>query len=137
MLTLDVTGRVALVTGATGQLGRVMARTLAECGADVAVHYHQNRNKAEEICAQIRAMGRKAAPFSCDVGDLDSVRGMQAQIAAALGMPDIVVCNAVVQYQWTTVLEQDPADYESQFRSCVLQAVHLAKAFVPAMMEKG
>ena len=137
MLTLDLTARVAVVTGATGQLGRAMAKTLAQCGADIAVHYHHNRQKAEELCEAIRGLHRKAAPFSCDVGDLQSVMDMHKEIVKKLGAPDIVVCNAVVQYQWTTVLGQDIGDYESQFRSCVLQAVHFAKAFVPGMAEKG
>lgn len=136
MLTLDLTGRVAVVTGATGQLGRVMARTLAECGADVAVHTHHNHQKAEEICASLRSLGVRAFPFSCDITDLNSVLAMKKEIVSTLGDPDIVVCNAVIQYQWTTVLEQGIEDYESQFRSCVLHAVNMAKAFVPAMVEK-
>src|SRR5690606_35850276 len=50
----------------------------------------------------------------------------------------IVIACAVSQvHPWSTVLEEDPADYEDQFRSCVMQNVHLAKAFVPAMKEKG
>lgn len=137
MLSLDLTGRIALVTGATGQLGRVMARTLATCGADVALHFHGNRAKAETLADEIRAMGRRAAVVQADVGSQSEVRAMAAAVDAALGAPDIVVANAVSQYKWTTVLEQDPADYEDQFRSCVLQGVHLAKAFIPAMQEKG
>ena len=53
-----------------------------------------------------------------------------------LGAPDIIVTNAVSQYTWTSVLEQAPEDYESQFRSCVLQNVLMAQAFVPGMIEK-
>src|SRR5690606_6033678 len=48
----------------------------------------------------------------------------------------IVVANAVEQYKSTSILEQSHEDYESQFRSCVMQSVHLAKAFVPAMIER-
>lgn len=52
--------------------------------------------------------------------------------------PDIVVANAVAQYDpWTSVLEQPLADLGSQYRTCVLQSVLLAKAFVPAMEERG
>ena len=46
MIGIDLNGRTALVTGATGELGRVMARTLAAAGADVAVHYNTNGAKA-------------------------------------------------------------------------------------------
>jgi 3-oxoacyl-[acyl-carrier protein] reductase len=61
---------------------------------------------------------------------------MHETVTAALGDPDIVVTNAVQQYAWTTVLQQDEADYESQFRTSVLQNVLMAKAFVPAMSKK-
>jgi 3-oxoacyl-[acyl-carrier protein] reductase len=137
MLCLDLSGKIALVTGATGQLGRVMARTLASCGADIAVHYRDNRLKAEELAGEIRAMGRKAVIVQADVGNLEEVRAMARTIEETLGKPDITVANAVSSYKWTTILEQDPADYENQFRTCVLQSVHLAKAFVPGMQEKG
>ena len=52
MLELDLTGKTALITGATGQLGRVMAHTLADCGADIAVHYHANRLQADKLVAE-------------------------------------------------------------------------------------
>jgi 3-oxoacyl-[acyl-carrier protein] reductase len=45
------------------------------------------------------------------------------------------VANSVIQYKWKAILEQPPTDYESQFRSCVLHAVLLAQAFVPAMVK--
>ena len=136
-MNIDLTGRTALVTGATGDLGRVMARTLAQCGADVAIHYLRNGDKAGELVEQIRTMGRRAVAAQADVTDLQSVLAMADAVRAGLGAPDIVVDNAVIQYRWTSVLEQAPEDYESQFRSCVMQNVHMAKAFVPAMIEKG
>ena len=136
-MQIDLTGKIAIVTGATGQLGRVMTRTLAGCGADVAVHYHGNREKAEALCAEIRALGRRAAAFQADVGDPASVAAMGAAVAAELGWPHIVVANAVEQYGWTTVLQQNPADYESQFRTCVMHNVLMAQTFVPHMAERG
>ena len=48
----------------------------------------------------------------------------------------VLVNNAVIQYPWKTILEQDIADYESQFRSCVLHNVLMIKAFVPAMVKQ-
>ncbi len=52
-------------------------------------------------------------------------------------MATILVNNAVSQYAWTTVLEQNPADYVDQFQTCVLHNLHMAKAFVPDMIEAG
>ena len=74
--------------------------------------------------------------MQADVSDLDSVHTMRGAVADELGHTDIIVNNAVHQYDWTSVLEQAPADYESQFRTCVLHNVFMAKAFVPHMIER-
>ena len=113
-----------------------MVRTLAECGADVAIHYHSKDEKARELEAELKKAGRRTGVFQAELGSPDSVNAMRDAVQAALGNPDIVVTNAVSQYKWTTVLEQAPEDYESQFRSCVMQNVLMAKAFVPGMIEK-
>ena len=136
-LTLDLTGRVAVVTGATGQLGRVMVRTLAQCGADVAINYRQNRDMAAQLQAEAEAMGRRALAVQADVTDKAAVLAMRDQVTNALGAADIIVNNAVIQYDWTSVLEQSPEDYEGQFRSCVLHNVLMAQAFVPGMIAAG
>ncbi len=137
-LEINLDGRIALVTGATGQLGRVMVRTLVTCGADVAVHYHANRAKADELCAEIGNMGHRAVAVTGDVGNLEAVMAMRDAIRAELGAPNIIVTNAVSQiHPWSTVLEEPTANYEDQFRTCMMQNVHMAKAFVPAMVEQG
>lgn len=136
-MQIDLSGRVAVVTGGSGELGRVIARTLGRCGADVAVNYFRNAARAEEVAREIRAMGRRAVAVPGDVTDKPSVRGMQNRIKDALGEPDVVVTNAVHQYQWTSVLEQSEADYRSQFETCVLHNVLMAQAFVPPMVRRG
>lgn len=136
MLKIDLSGKVAVVTGATGELGCVMVRTLAGCGADVVIQYLRNKEKAEQLLAEAKSLGVRALAVRADVTQLESVTVLQKTILNSLGHPDIVVNNAVVQYKWTTVLEQEPADYESQFRSCVLHNVFMAKLFIPAMIKK-
>lgn len=135
MLPIDLAGRNALVTGATGELGRTMARTLAQAGANVAVHYLSNEAVARNLVDEIKATGRKALSVCGNVTDAAHVRAMREKAVDALGKIDIVVTNAVIQYKWTSVLEQSAADYESQFRSCVLQNVHFAQAFAPDMIK--
>ncbi|SFE88137.1 3-oxoacyl-[acyl-carrier protein] reductase [Paenibacillus algorifonticola] len=137
MLQLDLTGKIALVTGATGDLGRVMVRTLADCGADVVIHYRSNEDKALELKQAVEALGRRAITVQADITKQGDVNRLQAEAVAGLGQVDIVVANAVIQYQWESVLKQPIEDYESQFESCVMQSVYLAKAFVPAMVERG
>ena len=135
-MQIDLSGRLALVTGAAGELGRVITRTLAGCGADVVIHYHANRDMAQRLLEEVRAAGRRAITVQADVTDEDSVRQMRQQVADKLGDPDILVTNAVIQYAWTSVLEQPSKDYESQFASCVLHNVLMAQAFVPAMVQR-
>lgn len=136
-LQIDLRGRVALITGASGDLGRVMARTLAACGATIAIHYRSGEAKARILADELEAQGRKAFLVQGDITRQSDVEAMARAMEAGPGMPDVVVANAVVQYEWKPVLEQDPADYHTQFDCCVMQSVHLAKAFVPAMEKKG
>lgn len=137
MIGIDLSGRKALVTGATGQLGRAMVRTLADAGAAIGIHYHSNEAKANELAEECQAMGRQAVIVRADITVKSDIEAMRETVTAALGAPDIIVNNAVIQYGWTSVLEQAEADYESQFRSCVMQNVLMAQAFVPAMRERG
>lgn len=134
-MNIDLTGKTALVTGATGQLGRVMARTLAACGADIIIHYHKNEIKASELQQEIQALGRKAIIVQADITDEQSVLNMQRIAYETFDSVDVIVANAVSQYKWMTILEQAPEDYLDQFQSCVMQSVLLFKAFVPRMID--
>jgi 3-oxoacyl-[acyl-carrier protein] reductase len=136
-MKIDLSGKVALVTGGSGELGRVMSRTLAQCGAHVVVHYYQNKEMAEELCQEFKALGLKSMAIQADVTDLQSILKMRDKIQSELGAPDIIVNNAVIQYgPWKEVLEEEIASYESQFRSTVMHNVFMAKAFAPAMIKK-
>ncbi len=135
-MNIDLRGQTALITGASGQLGRVMARTLALCGADIVIHYMQNESKAAELQAEIEGIGRRAVTVQADVTKADEVTAMKERALGLTGAVDIVVANAVVQYNWTSVLDQPIEDYMSQFESCVIQSVLLAKAFLPDMVKR-
>jgi 3-oxoacyl-[acyl-carrier protein] reductase len=137
MLTIDLSGQVALVTGATGELGRVMVRTFADCGAGVVVHYLRNEAKAAELVAEIEGKGGRAIAVQADVTDPLSVERLRDAVTTSLGDPNIVVSNAVSQIAWKSVLEQPLADYLDQWRTCVAQTVLIAQAFAPAMVARG
>lgn len=136
MIPIDLSGKIALVTGGSGQLGREIVRTLARAGADVAIHYHQNEESAKKRYEEVVAMGRRACIVQADITKEEDIFRMRDEVTVKLGAPDIIVNNAVIQYKWTTILEQPLADYYSQFESCVIHNVLMAKAFVPAMIEK-
>lgn len=131
-MNIDLTGRVALVTGATGELGRAITRTLAGCGARVAIHYHSAADRAAALQKELP----DSEIFPADITSQDEINRLRDAVKAKLGAPDIIVTNAVIQYKWTKVLEQSPADYRSQFESCVLQNVLMAQAFLPDMIAK-
>ena len=135
-MQIDLSGKKALVTGGSGGLGRTIVRTLAECGADVAVHYNSDERSAEQLVTELRGLGRESAAFRCDITDFDSVKTMKNAVESSFGMPDILVVNAVIQYAWKPLLEQDIKDYYSQYESCVMQMVYMAKMFVPYMKER-
>ena len=137
MLSLDLSSRVAVVTGGGGELGRTICRTLASCSAKIAVCYHSSPEAAETVVDSIVGSGGSASAFKADVTDYEQIKDLQRKVKSALGVADIIVNNAVIQYNWTSVLDQDLEAYESQFRSCVMQNVHMAKAFVPDMIAQG
>jgi 3-oxoacyl-[acyl-carrier protein] reductase len=135
-MQIDLKKRIAVVTGATGELGRVMTRTLARCGADVVIHYFKNEEKAESLVKEAQSLGVRAMMVRADVTSEKSIAILQKTVLGTLGHPDIIVNNAVSQYRWTSVLEQNLEDFESQYKSCVLHNVLMAKAFAPAMIKK-
>lgn len=137
MIPIDLSGKIALVTGGTGELGRVIVRTLAKAGADVAFSYLNNAEKAKALEEEIAKLGRRALAAKADVTKEAEVLALRENVGAKLGAPHIIVVNAVVQYPRKTVLEQPLEDFKSQYETCVLQNVLMAKAFVPAMVEAG
>jgi 3-oxoacyl-[acyl-carrier protein] reductase len=89
-MKIDLTGRVALVTGSTRGIGRAIAETLAACGARVAI-VGRDAAKASEVASQISP---EARGFGCDVSDVASVTALVGAVEEAFGQIDILVNNA-------------------------------------------
>ena len=92
----DLTGRKAIVTGASRGIGREIALALAEAGADVAITA-RGMASLTETAATIRAIGRTAVPIALDVTDVAMCRTAMTEAAARLGGADILVNNAGIE----------------------------------------
>ncbi|GIN18976.1 3-oxoacyl-[acyl-carrier-protein] reductase [Siminovitchia fordii] len=91
---MKLEGKVALVTGASRGIGRATALALAEAGAIVVVNYAGSTDKANEVAEQIRAIGREAITYQCNVSDSNAVQAMIKDTIAKFGKIDILVNNA-------------------------------------------
>ena len=89
-----LTGTVALITGGSRGIGAACARKLAALGADIAVVYAGNAEKANEVCATCEALGVRARAYQCNVADFDAVKQTVAAVKAELGSVDILVNSA-------------------------------------------
>ncbi|MGN1458403.1 MAG: 3-oxoacyl-[acyl-carrier-protein] reductase [Acutalibacteraceae bacterium] len=91
---MDLTGKNAVVTGSSRGIGKAIALRLASLGANVAVVYAGNAEKANETVSEIEALGVKAKAYMCNVADFAEVKALVADIIAEFGGIDILVNNA-------------------------------------------
>ena len=89
-----LTGNVALITGGSRGIGAACARKLAALGADIAVVYAGNAEKANEVCTACEALGVRARAYQCNVADFDAVKQTVAAVKAELGSVDLLVNSA-------------------------------------------
>jgi 3-oxoacyl-[acyl-carrier protein] reductase len=91
---MDLTGRVALVTGGGTGLGREISLALAEAGCDVAINYSRSEREAHETAETVAGHGRRARVVRADVSDDAAVRRMVEEVVGELGGLDVLVNNA-------------------------------------------
>lgn len=124
---------VALVTGASGGIGRAIAVALARDGYTIAVHCYRNEQKAQEVCDEITAMGGTAEVFVCDITDADAVDYMVNEIGRTLGCVTVLVNNAgIAQQKLFTDLSVD--EWQQMMAVHVDGAFYACRAVLPDMI---
>jgi 3-oxoacyl-[acyl-carrier protein] reductase len=134
-MDLGITGRTALVLGASGGLGSAIAVRLAEEGADVGAA-GRSADKLADTVKRIDAAGVKALPVTWDLGDLDSVDRQITEIENALGPVDILVNNTGGPPP-TPAAGQDAATWRTSFEQMVLSVIVITDRVLPGMRERG
>lgn len=159
-LEIDLSGRVAVVTGGSRGLGRADALTLARAGADVVIADIQVESLttdeeaerygvlaqvaraqglvySEATAEEIRGLGRRAAAIKCDVTDRAQVDATVARVVEELGSVDILVNNAGTLDHVARLPDQSPELWERDLRVNLTGAFNCAQAVWPQMVERG
>ncbi len=129
-------GKAALITGSGRNIGRATALKLAAEGADVVVNARSNRQEAEAVAEEARALGVKALPIVADVADSDQVQNMVSEAMAEFGKIDILINNAAIRpHKPFTELSME--DWE-RVRGVVLDGgLYCTRAVISSMVENG
>jgi 3-oxoacyl-[acyl-carrier protein] reductase len=156
---IDLTGRVALVTGGSRGLGRVDALTLARAGADVVIADIQLESDSgadaerygplaqaaraqglvytEQTAEEIRRLGRRALALKCDVTEREQVEATVTRAVEELGSIDILVANAGTLDHVARFEQQSPELWDRDLRVNLTGAFNCAQAVWPGMVERG
>ena len=136
MTTKELTGKVAVVTGAGRNIGRAIALTLAEGGASVLVNARRNRVEAEAVVREIEAAGGKAIAHIGDVADAKAVQEMADAAVKQFGRIDILVNNAALRRE-KPFAQMDYADWREILDVTLDGTFHCVKACLPALRQSG
>ncbi len=132
----DLTGKVAVVTGASKGLGAAIAKHLGAAGASVVVNYASSKAGADSVVAEIEKAGGKAVAVGGSVAVESEVAALFAQAKDAYGKVDILVNNAGV-YAFAPLEDITAEEYKRQFDTNVLGVFLATKAALPLFPEAG
>jgi 3-oxoacyl-[acyl-carrier protein] reductase len=127
-----LTGKLALVTGASRGIGAAVALALAGAGADVVINFRTRSEDAEKVCAEIRKLGRRTLAMQADVSQSDQVKTMVAEIERQLGAVHVLVNNAAMARQ-LKLEEIAEADWDEHINMNLKSAFLVTQAVLPQM----
>lgn len=133
---MDLSGRIALVTGAGTGIGKGIAVELARRGAKVAVHYNASDAGARDTEARIRELGGECMLVQANVSRKQEIERMVAQVLGRFGGIDILVNNAAMQLN-IGLPEYDEASYDQLMHVNLKGYWQCMQAVIPSMKERG
>jgi enoyl-[acyl-carrier protein] reductase III len=135
-MMIDLTGQVALVTGASRGIGRACAIRLAEAGADVIVNFITSQTAADETACRIRTLGRRSAVVKADVGEPDDVAAMMEFIDEHFGKLDVLVSNAATG-GFRPLIASTVRNFEATMKTNVLAFILLVQQGLKLLKKAG
>ena len=135
-MNVDLTKKIALITGASRGIGKGCALEMARAGADVAINYFQHKHDAEEVAEEVQAMGRQALVIQGDVSDRSAVDKMVEATVRRFGHLDIAVCNSYYSKR-QPFLEIDVPEMRRTLDVTFWGTFHTAQAAAQQMFKQG
>lgn len=133
---LDLSGRSAIITGASGGIGSGIARRFAEAGANVVVHFNGNRPGAETVAEAIRSAGGKAIVHQADISSTAGAAGLIGAALAEFGGADILINNAG-QQPVQMLSDTSEADFNAMLAANVTGPFLLVRMFAEHLKKTG
>ncbi|KAF7416420.1 hypothetical protein PC9H_002686 [Pleurotus ostreatus] len=136
-------GKLALITGCTGGIGRATSLALARLGCSIAIHYHSAEAKAAALADELKAAGAQvdAKAFQADLSKIDDVRRLHADVVAQMGRPDILFNNAGITGPRIgprgNIEDVSIEEFERTWTTNTGQAFLLTQLCVPHMAQQG
>ena len=133
---MKLTGKVAVVTGASKGIGAAIAKRLAADGASVVVNYASSREGAEKVVAEINQAGGKAIAVGASVAEESEIDKLFAETRKVFGKVDILVNNAGI-YSFAPLEQVTATEYNRMYNTNVLGLLLTTKASLPLFPAEG
>ncbi len=135
---IDLTGSVALIPGASGGMGREVARMFAEHGCDVALGFHSRAEESKQVFDYAKQIGRRVSLTQVDTTNLAAVTQWANGVTAEFGRIDILAScvGAHLPEGFGLFVQQDPATWQGIIEAQMMSFIYLSRAVLPQMIER-